>query len=172
MLAFAAEAVAALMLAPRDLWKTDVLFWSWFLSLAMLVTPLLWMVFVVSFLSDGEHHRQSLRSRLILAGTFVLAMVSILVLAWRQTIGVLRVDGVFQAMVFDVVGRAGIVMQLLATVGLLIVTIPTIIGPVIVLVRLYFTTQVVIVDRRLRIDALRASWELTRGFGLRVFGAR
>ncbi len=119
MLAFAAEAVAALMLAPRDLWKTDVLFWSWFLSLAMLVTPLLWMVFVVSFLSDGDHHRQSLRSRLILAGTFVLALLSIVVLAWRQTIGVLRIDGVFQAMVFDVVGRAGIVMQLLATVGLL-----------------------------------------------------
>src|SRR6266849_10101277 len=77
------------------------------------------MVFVVSFLSDGDHHRQSLRSRLILAGTFVLALISIVVLARRQTIGVLRIDGVFQAMVFDVVGRAGIVMQLLGTVGLL-----------------------------------------------------
>ena len=65
---------------------------------------------------------------------------------------------------------AEVFLPVLATVGLLIVTIPTIIGPVIVLVRLYFTTQVVIVDRRLRIDALRASWELSRGFGLRVFG--
>jgi hypothetical protein len=65
---------------------------------------------------------------------------------------------------------AEVFLPVLATVGLLIVTIPTIIGPIIVLVRLYFTTQVVIVDRRLRIDALRASWELTRGFGLRVFG--
>ncbi len=119
MLAFAAEALAALMLAPRGFGKPDVLFWSWFLGLAMLVTPLLWMVFVVSFLSDGDHHRQSLRSRLILAGTFVLALISIVVLARRQTIGVLRIDGVFQAMVFDVVGRAGIVMQLLGTVGLL-----------------------------------------------------
>src|SRR5437016_12372686 len=66
MLAFAAEAIAALMLAPHGLWKADILFWSWFLGLAMLVTPLLWMVFVVSFLSDGDHHRPSLRSRLIL----------------------------------------------------------------------------------------------------------
>src|SRR2546430_13009276 len=65
MLAFAAEAIAALMLAPHGLWKADILFWSWFLGLAMLVTPLLWMVFVVSFLSDGDHHRPSLRSRLI-----------------------------------------------------------------------------------------------------------
>lgn len=119
MVAFAAEALAALMLAPRGFGRTDVLFWSWFLSLAMLVTPLLWMVFVVSFLSDGDHHRQSTRSRLILAGTFMLALISIVVLAQRQTIGVLRLDGVFQALVFDVVGRAGIVMQLLATVGLL-----------------------------------------------------
>src|SRR3989442_1806595 len=107
MLAFAAEAVAALMLAPRGLWKTDILFWSWFLGLAMLVTPLLWMVFVVSFLSDGDHHRPSLRSRLILVATFVLALVSIVVLARRQTIGVLPIDGAFQAMVFDVIGRAG-----------------------------------------------------------------
>ncbi len=119
MLAFAAEAIAALMLAPHGLWKADILFWSWFLGLAMLVTPLLWMVFVVSFLSDGDHHRPSLRSRLILIGTFILALASIVVLARRQTIGVLRIDGAFQAMVFDVIGRAGIVMQLLATVGLL-----------------------------------------------------
>src|SRR5207249_2380664 len=92
MLAFAAEAIAALMLAPHGLWKADILFWSWFLGLAMLVTPLLWMVFVVSFLSDGDHHRPSLRSRLILIGTFILALASIVVLARRQTIGVLRID--------------------------------------------------------------------------------
>src|SRR5262249_41669966 len=111
MLAFATEALAALMLAPRGPWNVDIPFWSWFLSLAMLVTPLVWLVFVVTFLSDGDYRRQSLRLRLVLTGTFVLALISIVIMARRQTVGVLRLDGVFQAMAFDVVGRAGIVMQ-------------------------------------------------------------
>src|SRR5439155_1358060 len=110
MLAFAAEAIAALMLAPHGLWKADILFWSWFLGLAMLVTPLLWMVFVVSFLSDGDHHRPSLRSRLILIGTFILALASIVVLARRPTIALLRIDGAFPAMVLGaaIVGFLGV----------------------------------------------------------------
>src|SRR2546425_3571383 len=66
MLAFAAETIAPLMLAPPGLWEADILFWSWVLGLAMLVTPLLWMVFLVSFLSAGDHHSPSLRARLIL----------------------------------------------------------------------------------------------------------
>jgi hypothetical protein len=41
--------------------------------------------------------------------------------------------------------------------------------PLTVVLRLYFVPQAVVVGGARRLDALRASWELTRGFGWRVF---
>jgi hypothetical protein len=49
-------------------------------------------------------------------------------------------------------------------------TIITVIGPLILVVRLYFVPQVVVLEGKRGVDALRASWELTRGFGLRTAG--
>ncbi len=49
-------------------------------------------------------------------------------------------------------------------------TIITAIGPFILFVRLYFVPQVVVFEGKRGVDALRASWELTRGFGFRVAG--
>lgn len=49
-------------------------------------------------------------------------------------------------------------------------TIITIIGPLILLVRLYFVPQLVVLEGKRGADALRASWELTRGLAWRVAG--
>jgi hypothetical protein len=49
-------------------------------------------------------------------------------------------------------------------------TVITVIGPLILFVRLYFVPQLVVLERKRGVDALRASWELTRGFALRVAG--
>ena len=46
----------------------------------------------------------------------------------------------------------------------------TVIGPLILIVRLYFVPQLVVLERKRGVDALRESWELTRGFALRVAG--
>jgi hypothetical protein len=46
----------------------------------------------------------------------------------------------------------------------------TVVGPFILLVRLYFVPQVVVVDGKRGTEALRASWELTRGFAWRTAG--
>jgi membrane-anchored glycerophosphoryl diester phosphodiesterase (GDPDase) len=53
---------------------------------------------------------------------------------------------------------------------LMAATIITVIGPLILLVRLYFVPQLVVLEGKRGVDALRASWELTRGFSLRVAG--
>jgi hypothetical protein len=49
-------------------------------------------------------------------------------------------------------------------------TAVTVIGPLILLVRLYFVPQLVVLEGKRGADALRASWELTRGFAWRVAG--
>jgi hypothetical protein len=46
----------------------------------------------------------------------------------------------------------------------------TVIGPLILLVRWYFVPQAVVLDGKRGTDALRASWELTRGFAWRAAG--
>jgi hypothetical protein len=51
-----------------------------------------------------------------------------------------------------------------------VATAVTIIGPLILLVRWYFVPQLVVLEKRRGADALRASWELTRGFAWRVAG--
>lgn len=48
--------------------------------------------------------------------------------------------------------------------------VPTLILPLILAVRWYFVPQTVVVGGARRLDALRESWRLTRGFGWRVFG--
>jgi len=47
-------------------------------------------------------------------------------------------------------------------------TLFTLIVPLILLVRWYVVPQVVVLERKRGVDALRASWELTRGFAWRV----
>lgn len=49
-------------------------------------------------------------------------------------------------------------------------TAVTVIVPLVLLVRLYFIPQVVVAEGRRGTDALRASWELTRGFAWRTAG--
>jgi hypothetical protein len=49
-------------------------------------------------------------------------------------------------------------------------TIITIVVPLVLLVRLFFVPQVVAVEGKRGVDALRASWDLTRGFAWRVAG--
>jgi hypothetical protein len=51
-----------------------------------------------------------------------------------------------------------------------ILTSPTIVIPLLLLFRFYLIPQVVIMERKRGADALRASWERTRGFSLRVAG--
>jgi hypothetical protein len=51
-----------------------------------------------------------------------------------------------------------------------VATVITVIGPFILLVRWYFVPQAVVLDGKRGTDALRASWELTRGFAWRVAG--
>jgi hypothetical protein len=49
-------------------------------------------------------------------------------------------------------------------------TLITIIVPFVLIVRWYFVPQLVVLDKARGPDALRASWELTRGFAWRVAG--
>jgi hypothetical protein len=49
-------------------------------------------------------------------------------------------------------------------------TVITVVLPLVLLVRWYFVPQVVMVEGKRGPDALRASWELTRGFAWRVAG--
>lgn len=51
-----------------------------------------------------------------------------------------------------------------------ILTAPTIVIPLLLLFRFYLVPQVVVMEGKRGTDALRASWERTRGFGLRVVG--
>jgi hypothetical protein len=46
----------------------------------------------------------------------------------------------------------------------------TVIGPFVLLVRWYFVPQLVVLEGKRGTDALRASWELTRGFAWRTAG--
>jgi hypothetical protein len=48
--------------------------------------------------------------------------------------------------------------------------VPALVIPLMLAVRLYFVPQAVVAGGARRVAALRASWELTRGFGWRVFG--
>lgn len=49
-------------------------------------------------------------------------------------------------------------------------TLVTVVIALVLVVRLYFVPQVVVVDRKAGADALRASWELTSGFAWRTAG--
>jgi hypothetical protein len=59
-----------------------------------------------------------------------------------------------------------VLIALLCELGVVI----TIIGPLILLIRWYFVPQVVVLEGKRGTDALRASWELTRGFAWRAAG--
>lgn len=65
---------------------------------------------------------------------------------------------------------APVFLPVLVAVLLEVVTIPTVILPVVLLVRFYFVPQVVVVEGKRGTDALRASWERTRGFAWRAAG--
>jgi hypothetical protein len=51
-----------------------------------------------------------------------------------------------------------------------VLTAITLVIPLVLLVRWYFVPQLVVLEKRRGTDALRASWELTRGFAWRVAG--
>lgn len=59
-----------------------------------------------------------------------------------------------------------VLIAVLCEIGLAI----TVIGPLVLLVRLYFVPQLVVLERKRGVEALRASWELTRGFSWRTAG--
>lgn len=49
-------------------------------------------------------------------------------------------------------------------------TLVTVVIPLVLLVRWFFVPQTVVLDKKRGLEALRASWELTRGFAWRVAG--
>jgi hypothetical protein len=51
-----------------------------------------------------------------------------------------------------------------------VLTAVTLIGPLVLVVRWYFVPQLVVLEKCRGTEALRASWELTRGFAWRVAG--
>ena len=57
----------------------------------------------------------------------------------------------------------------LVMVAVVAATVWILVG-IVLFVRWYFIPQVVVVDRRSGLEPLRASWDLTRGYGLRVAG--
>jgi hypothetical protein len=59
-----------------------------------------------------------------------------------------------------------VVIALLCEIG----TLVTVVVPLVLLVRWYFVPQLVLAEGRRGTDALRASWELTRGFAWRTAG--
>ena len=73
---------------------------------------------------------------------------------------------------------AGLAVEALATILFVVplvlaleaILVPTILIPIFLAVRWYFAPQAVVVGKARRLDALRDSWELTRGHGLRVAG--
>jgi hypothetical protein len=69
---------------------------------------------------------------------------------------------------FDAFGRVfwPVLVAVLCMAGTLI----TVVIPLVLLVRWFFVPQIVVLDGKRGVDALRASWEHTRGFAWRVAG--
>jgi hypothetical protein len=68
----------------------------------------------------------------------------------------------------DAFGR--VFWPVLIAVLCMALTLFTLVLPLVLLVRWFFVPQVVVLDGKRGVDALRASWELTRGFAWRVAG--
>jgi hypothetical protein len=68
----------------------------------------------------------------------------------------------------DAFGR--VFWPVLIAVLCMALTLFTLVLPLLLLVRWFFVPQVVVLDGKRGVDALRASWELTRGFAWRVAG--
>jgi hypothetical protein len=68
----------------------------------------------------------------------------------------------------DAFGR--VFWPVLIAVLCMALTLFTLVLPLVLLVRWFFVPQVVVLDGKRGVDALRASWELTRGFSWRVAG--
>jgi hypothetical protein len=119
---------------------------------ALVITPLVVAMTVYLLLDLADARPASLR-RAVQAGLDAFAPIFLPVLA------VLACEAVvFLAVMLPVLltGAAAFVPLVLVAVFLAI--------------RWYFVVQAVIVDRARGLDALRASWNLTRGVGWRVFG--
>ncbi len=66
---------------------------------------------------------------------------------------------------------APVFWPVLIALAIEILTIPTVVIPLLLLFRLYLVPQVVVMEGKRGTDALRGSWERTRGFTWRVIGA-
>lgn len=119
---------------------------------ALVTTPLItaMTVFVLLDLAGGK--QPSVR-RSIQSGLDSFARVFVPVLA---------------AVAVEALVTLALVVPLVLSLNTLLV--PTLIFPVILAVRWYFVAESVVVDRTRGLKALRGSWDLTRGFGWRVFG--
>jgi putative PEP-CTERM system histidine kinase len=113
MTAFAGEALTTLMLVQRADPTVDGVFWVGLLSVLSPLTPLAWAGFVFCGRPSGQERAGP---RVAVLGALAAGVLG---LAALQRLAVLRVNGFVEVVRFDAVGRAGLVVALLATVAVL-----------------------------------------------------
>jgi hypothetical protein len=118
----------------------------------LVTTPLIAAMVVYALLDLADARRPSVR-RAIQSGLDVFAPVFVPVLA---------------AVASEALATLLFVVPLALAVRSLLV--PTLAIPILLAVRWYFAPQLVVVGGARRLAALRGSWDLTRGYGWRVFG--
>ncbi|MFZ1059038.1 MAG: XrtA/PEP-CTERM system histidine kinase PrsK [Candidatus Rokuibacteriota bacterium] len=118
MVGFALEAVAAFMLLTQTESPDDRLFWLRAVQIAGLLVPLPWGVFLAALISPRSAG-VSLGLRLGVAGGSLLALAASGAVAALPAFQISEVPGPFYAARMDLAGRAGVIVQLLATVVLL-----------------------------------------------------
>jgi hypothetical protein len=97
-------------------------------------------------------------------------LVAVMALHAVQELGAGRKPRAGESIMAGLDAFAVVFWPVLITVLSMAATAITVVGPLILLVRLYFVPQLVLLERKRGVDALRASWDLTRGFSLRVAG--
>ncbi len=118
MLGFAAESLAAFMLVEMAEVPADRLFWLRAVQVAGLVLPLPWGFFVAD-LAYPKGTRLPPGWRLGLVGGSVLALVGSVAVASLPAFEISGTPGPFYAARFELAGRYGVIVQLLATVAIL-----------------------------------------------------
>jgi len=118
----------------------------------LVTTPLIAAICVYALLDLAEERRPAVRSAI--------------------QRGLDRFAAVFVPVAAAVACEAAAVFLLVVPLALAVSSalVPTIVIPIALAVRWYFAPQAVVIGNARRLDALRASWELTRGSAWRVFG--
>jgi hypothetical protein len=98
-------------------------------------------------------------------------LVAVMVLYALQDVAAGEKPGVGRAIQAGLEAFTPVFWPVLIAVLCMAGTLITIIGPFILLVRWYFVPQLVVLEKARGTNALRASWELTRGFAWRTLGA-